>query len=109
MIRGLLRKNFFQNKLKEKYSLLICSYNSFLKPIKVSTLIKKKLSIKITSIEDYLTDNRWKKILKTEFETSYFKEIDQVLQNEYSSKTIYPPKELIFNAFNITRFTKVSF
>lgn len=62
----------------------------------------------VLNIEDYLTCDRWRTLLKTEFKKPYFKEINRFLQLEYSTKTIYPPKELIFNAFNLTKFRKVS-
>lgn len=60
------------------------------------------------AIEDYLIDNRWKQLLKSEFKKPYFKEINRALQIDYADKTIFPPKELVFNAFNVTKFSKVS-
>lgn len=53
--------------------------------------------------------NDWKNILKDEFDKPYFKETIELLENEYNNYTIYPPKDYIFNALNLTSFeeTKV--
>ncbi|MBO5151106.1 MAG: uracil-DNA glycosylase [Methanobrevibacter sp.] len=51
--------------------------------------------------------NDWDSILKEEFEKEYFKEIMEFIEEEYSSKTVYPPKEEIFNAFKFTPASKV--
>ncbi|TXC76215.1 uracil-DNA glycosylase [Luteibaculum oceani] len=42
----------------------------------------------------------WKDILASEFSQDYFKELMVFLNEECKENTIYPPKELIFNAFN---------
>ena len=45
----------------------------------------------------------WQKLLKSEFNKDYFKNIENFLEKEYKSwKTIFPPEDLIFNAFNST-------
>jgi uracil-DNA glycosylase len=49
----------------------------------------------------------WEKHLKDEFEKDYFKKLTEFVKSEYSSKTIYPPGKLIFNAFEHTPFDKV--
>lgn len=41
----------------------------------------------------------WTELLKDEFDKEYFSKIVDFLNNEYSRKTIFPPKELIFNIF----------
>lgn len=41
----------------------------------------------------------WKPFLKSEFEKPYFKELSEFLHAEYSTKTIFPPKQLVFSAF----------
>ncbi|MBR0270995.1 MAG: uracil-DNA glycosylase [Methanobrevibacter sp.] len=46
--------------------------------------------------------NDWDSVLTEEFEKEYFKEIEEFIEREYSSKTIYPPKEDIYNAFEFT-------
>lgn len=41
----------------------------------------------------------WKPFLKSEFEKPYFKELSEFLHAEYDTKTIFPPKQLVFSAF----------
>lgn len=41
----------------------------------------------------------WKPFLKAEFEKPYFKELSKFLHQEYETKTIFPPKALVFSAF----------
>lgn len=53
-------------------------------------------------------ETSWTKVLKEEFEKPYFKEIEQQLaQDKADGYTIYPPEDLVFNAFNKTPFNKV--
>lgn len=52
-------------------------------------------------------EESWKKHLKEEFEKEYFIKLTNFIRSEYSSKTIYPPAKLIFNAFEHTPFEKV--
>ncbi len=50
----------------------------------------------------------WKEVLKNEFTKAYFLSVVTFLKTEKNSgKTIYPPGQLIFNAFNTTPFDKV--
>ncbi len=46
----------------------------------------------------------WNKHLSTEFEKPYFIDLMQQVDNEYNNYTCFPPKELIFNAFNQFNF-----
>ena len=41
----------------------------------------------------------WKAFLGSEFEKPYFRELSKFLTEEYKTKTIFPPKNLVFNAF----------
>ena len=41
----------------------------------------------------------WKPFLKSEFDKPYFKELSQFLHEAYETRTIYPPKQLVFSAF----------
>ena len=41
----------------------------------------------------------WKPFLKAEFEKPYFKELAEFLHDAYETKTIFPPKRLVFSAF----------
>ena len=45
--------------------------------------------------------NDWDLVLEEEFEKEYFKEIMSFVEEEYKTKTIYPPREEIFNAFKL--------
>lgn len=101
----------FHSACSKKSAAVIAAKPKILNPLPDdSDLIdeSKKPSEVALSIEDYLTCDRWRTLLKTDFKKPYFKEINQFLQVEYSTKTIYPPKKLIFNAFNLTKFRKVS-
>lgn len=41
----------------------------------------------------------WKPFLKAEFDKPYFKELSEFLHAEYDTKTIFPPKQLVFSTF----------
>lgn len=58
---------------------------------------------------EFKLNNDWKELLKDEFNKDYFKALESFLDQEYSLKTIYPPKEDIFNALNLSSYkdTKV--
>jgi uracil-DNA glycosylase len=48
-------------------------------------------------------EESWKSVLKAEFEQPYFQNITNFLRTEKAAgKTIYPPEDLIFNAFEKT-------
>lgn len=50
----------------------------------------------------------WAEIIAYEKKQPYFKKLKQLLNQEYAQgKTIFPPKEQIFNAFRLTDFNKV--
>lgn len=49
----------------------------------------------------------WGKVLQHEFDQSYFKELTDFVRAEYSTKPIYPPASLIFNAFDQCPFHDV--
>ena len=46
--------------------------------------------------------NEWDCVLKQEFKKDYFLRIEDFINEEYSSKTVYPPYDEIFNAFKLT-------
>lgn len=57
---------------------------------------------------DVKIEESWKEVLKTEFTKSYFQQAVTFIKMEKSQgKTIYPPGQLIFNAFDKTPFDKV--
>ncbi len=49
----------------------------------------------------------WKLHLKNEFEKEYFQKLVSFVKNEYQNKRIYPPGNLIFNAFDLCPFDEV--
>jgi uracil-DNA glycosylase len=53
-------------------------------------------------------ESSWKHVLNEEFEKDYLKKLASYLQSEEKKGiSIFPPKDLIFNAFNHTPFEKV--
>ena len=57
---------------------------------------------------DVQIEGSWKQILREEFDKAYFQQIATFLKAEKAAgRIIYPPGQLIFNAFNKTPFTKV--
>jgi uracil-DNA glycosylase len=48
-----------------------------------------------------------KKRLKSEFESEYFKKLTEFVDSEYASAIVYPPEQMIFDAFNLCPFDKV--
>ena len=51
--------------------------------------------------------NSWDLYLKDEILKPYFKELIKYIKKEYQEKTIYPPKNEIFNAFRYTPYEKI--
>ena len=56
---------------------------------------------------DVKIDESWKRHLATEFEKDYFIKLTDFVRAEYRTTTVYPPGNLIFNAFNLCPFDKV--
>ncbi|BDS09895.1 uracil-DNA glycosylase [Aureispira anguillae] len=55
----------------------------------------------MAEIIDVKIEESWKKALNNEFQEDYFSKIKTFLKGEYAAgKTIYPPGNLIFNAFD---------
>ena len=56
-----------------------------------------------------MTGNDWDEKLKNVWESDGFKRFIRVINNEYKTKTIYPPKNYVFNALKLTSYanTKV--
>lgn len=55
----------------------------------------------------YLEDPSWKDVLKDEFEKPYFLQMEGLLQKAYEKEVVYPPKNELFSALNLTPFSKV--
>lgn len=49
----------------------------------------------------------WKAHLETEFEKSYFKQLEDFVDIEYQDHEVYPPQEFIFKAFNTCSFEDI--
>lgn len=58
-------------------------------------------------LSQYLTDPSWLEVLKDEFQAPYFLEMEKVLTEAYKNETVYPPKNDLFTALNLTPFSKV--
>ncbi len=52
-------------------------------------------------------ENSWKNLLNNEFKKEYFSSLMDFLINEYDNHIIYPPKKIIFNAFNMCNFKDI--
>lgn len=55
----------------------------------------------------YVLANDWSEKLKDRFSVEYKRELFSWLDSEYASKTIFPPKEKIFNALNYVPLNNV--
>mgnify|MGYP001462552578 CR=1 FL=1 len=51
--------------------------------------------------------NKWDQVLKEEFEKDYYKNISTILNTEYEDYTIYPKREDVFKALELTDFDQV--
>lgn len=56
---------------------------------------------------DVEIEDSWKKVLNEEFEKDYFQKLSKKVRDAYTSKTVYPPPKLVFNAFAHCPFEKV--
>ncbi len=61
----------------------------------------------IISAMDVKIEPSWKKVLSTEFDQPYFKELTDFVRTQYATSTVYPPPKFIFRAFELTPFDKV--
>lgn len=67
-----------------------------------------KVTSKFDDLENYLTDKSWHDILDPEFKKDYWNGLKRNLVSEDTAKkTIYPPIQDIFNAFNTCPFPNV--
>ena len=49
----------------------------------------------------------WQRLLADEFEKEYFQDLFKFIDQEYEAGNVYPPKELIFSAFEHTPYEQV--
>lgn len=47
----------------------------------------------------FIKNQSWETLLASEFQKPYFVELMQQVEQEYATTTCFPPKELIFSAF----------
>ncbi len=60
----------------------------------------------MTTVNPVIEDS-WKEVLQNEFNAPYFRDLKEFLLEEKKHYTIFPPGNLIFNAFNLTPFDQV--
>ena len=58
-------------------------------------------------LDNVKIDSSWKNALKDEFLSPYFSELKAKLLDAKATHKVYPPSNLIFNAFNLTPFDNV--
>ena len=54
-----------------------------------------------------MMNNSWDSVLDSEYQKDYFKKLINYIDDEYLNEIIYPSKENIFNAFNLTDYNNV--
>ena len=54
-----------------------------------------------------MMNNSWDGVLDSEYQKDYFKKLINYIDDEYLNETIYPSKENLFNAFNLTDYNNV--
>ena len=59
------------------------------------------------TLENIKIEPSWKEALKAEFLSPYFSELKAKLLQAKATHKVYPPSNLIFNAFNLTPFDSV--
>lgn len=52
-------------------------------------------------------EHSWKEVLDDEFEKEYFKKLSLLVRNAYVNGTVFPPPQLVFNAFTQCPFDNV--
>lgn len=55
----------------------------------------------------YILEENWAKVLKENIDENFKKELFSFVNNEYKTKTVFPPKEKIFNALNLVPLNKI--
>ena len=56
---------------------------------------------------DWNVEEQWRTRLAAEWDKAYFRSLTAFLADEYSKKTVYPPRDKVFNALNLTPFDSV--
>ncbi len=55
----------------------------------------------------FLITQNWYDLLKEDFESQEYKNLEKFLTQEYRTKTIYPQPEKVFNALNLVKYNDV--
>lgn len=55
----------------------------------------------------FIITKNWYELLKNEFETDEYHQLEKFLNHEYSTKTIYPEPKNVFNALNLVKYKDV--
>ena len=55
----------------------------------------------------FIITKNWYNLLKEEFDSLEYKNLEIWLNGEYNSKTIYPKPENVFNALNLVKYDDV--
>ena len=58
-------------------------------------------------MKDVKINEKWKKVLKTEFKKSYWKDLTEFVRQQYLSGKVYPQAKNIFRAFDLCPLDKV--
>lgn len=58
-------------------------------------------------LQNYLTNKIWQIALKETTDQEYFQKLNVALTQMYQNDLVYPPKNLIFNAFNLCPLNKI--
>lgn len=59
------------------------------------------------SIDKFKIGNEWDSILAEEMDKPYYKELERFLDEEYETRTVFPPRDEIFTAFSYTPYDDV--
>ncbi|XP_076461040.1 uracil-DNA glycosylase-like isoform X2 [Babylonia areolata] len=69
---------------------------------------KKAKAEESWNLSRLLTESSWRDALQGEMQKEYFLKLETTLDNDYKRGVqIFPPQDLIFNAFNLTPLSKV--
>ena len=55
----------------------------------------------------YVLDENWAKVLKENIDIDFERSLFNFINQEYATKTVYPPKEKIFNSLNCVPLNKI--
>jgi len=61
----------------------------------------------ITTLKNFTIETSWDEVLKNEYEKEYFLKLAVFVKHEREHHVVYPPKQLVFSAFQKTPFHKV--